>query len=157
VTPLTITGVEEGLAARRAIELGVAAATVGRLSPEQLAEFRAAVEATRPAETGFRIDEHLARYQGFHEYFVGLAGSPALVDAHRRVNTAAMIMSVTGARALGEEAYRVAVDSAYRHHSRLFAAYETANLPAAIAVIRKHIDDALVFTRRHMEAVGGEV
>jgi DNA-binding GntR family transcriptional regulator len=36
-------------------------------------------------------------------------------------------------------------------------AYEAGDLTAAIAVIRRHIDDALVFTRRHIEAVGGEV
>ena len=157
VTPLTVKGVEEGLEARRAIELGVAASTVGRLTQEQLAELRAAVEATKPADEGFDIGSHLAKYQGFHEYFVGLAGSPALVDAHRRVNTAAMIMSVTGARAMGEDGYRIAAKSAYRHHQRLLEAFETGNLPAAIAAIRQHIDDSLDFTRRHIEAVGGEV
>ena len=41
--------------------------------------------------------------------------------------------------------------------SRVLEAYEAGDLTAAIAVIRHHIDDALVFTRRHIEAVGGEV
>ena len=46
-------------------------------------------EATRPApQEQFDIDAHLDKYARFHEYFVGLAGSPALVDLHRRVNTA---------------------------------------------------------------------
>jgi flavin reductase (DIM6/NTAB) family NADH-FMN oxidoreductase RutF/DNA-binding FadR family transcriptional regulator len=156
VTPLTITGVVEGLEARRAIELGVATCTAGRLTPEQLDEFRAAVEATRPADD-FDVNDHLAKYAGFHEYFVGLAGSPALVDAHRRVNTAAMIMSVTGRRALGEDGYKVAAESAYRHHLRLLEAFEAGDLPAATAVINHHIDESLVFTRRHMEAVGGQL
>ena len=44
-----------------------------------------------------------------------------------------------------------------RHHVRVLQAYEAGDLTAAIAVIRRHIDDALVFTRRHIEAVGGEV
>ena len=40
VTALTVASVSEGLEARRAIELGVAASTVGRLSDEQLGELR---------------------------------------------------------------------------------------------------------------------
>ena len=39
----------------------------------------------------------------------------------------------------------------------MLEAYEAGDLTAAIGVIRHHIDDALVFTRRHIEAVGGEV
>ena len=158
VTPLTVASVTEGLEARRAIELGVAAATVGRLSDQQLEEFRGAVQETRPApQEQFDIDDHLDKYARFHEYFVGLAGSPALVDLHRRVNTANMIMSVTGERAIGAEAYQPAAQSAYRHHVRVLEAYEAGDLTAAIGVIRHHIDDALVFTRRHIEAVGGQV
>ena len=158
VTALTVASVSEGLEARRAIELGVAASTVGRLSDEQLGELRSAVERTRPAlQEQFDIEAHLDKYARFHEYFVGLAGSPALVDLHRRVNTANMIMSVTGERAIGADAYELAAHSAYRHHVRVLEAYEAGDLTAAIAVIRRHIDDALVFTRRHIEAVGGEV
>jgi DNA-binding GntR family transcriptional regulator len=136
----------------------VAAATVGRLSAQQLQELRVAVQETEPApQEQFDIDAHLDKYGRFHEYFVGLAGSPALVDLHRRVNTANMIMSVTGERAIGADAYEPAAQSAYRHHVRVLEAYEASDLTAAIAVIRHHIDDALVFTRRHIEAVGGEV
>lgn len=155
VTPLTVASVSEGLEARRAIELGVAASTVGRLSEQQLEEFRAAVEGTAP-EDEFDIDRHLEKYARFHEYFVGLAGSAALVDLHRRVNTAAMIMSITGER-VGADAYEPAAQSAYRHHLRLLEAYRASDLPAAIAVIRHHIDGSLAFTRRHIEAVGGAV
>ena len=156
VMPLTLTAVLEGLEARRAIELGVAACTVGRLSGEQLADLRAAVEATRPSEP-FDIDSLLSKYGEFHEYYVGLADSRALVDAHRRVNTAAMIMSVTGQHAVGEDGYGVAAERAYRHHVRLLEAYDAGDLTIAIGVIDHHIDDSIIFTRRHMEAVGGEV
>jgi len=155
VTPLTVASVSEGLEARRAIELGVAASTVGRLSQQQLEEFRAAVEGTAPQDD-FDIDRHLEKYGRFHEYFVGLAGSAALVDLHRRVNTAAMIMSITGER-VGADAYEPAAQSAYRDHLRLLKAYRASDLPAAITVIRHHIDGSLAFTRRHIETVGGAV
>ena len=162
VTPLTMAAVVDGLEARRAIELGVAASTVGRLSDAQLEEFRAAVRATRPAveeqaSAHFDMNAHLRKYVAFHEYFVGLAGSAALVDAHRRVDPAAMIMSVTGDRAVEHRAFAAAAESAYRHHGRLLEAYESGSLEAATATIRHHIDDALVYTRRYMEAVGGEL
>jgi DNA-binding GntR family transcriptional regulator len=66
-------------------------------------------------------------------------------------------MSVTGERALGADGYKVAAESAHRHHARLLEAFEAGDLPAATAVINHHIDESLGFTRRHMEAVGGEV
>ena len=157
VTPLTLEAVTDGLQARRAIELGVAACTVGRLSAEQLEEFRAAVEASRPAES-FDMDHYLEPYVAFHEFFVGLAGSSALVDAHRRVNTAAMIMSVTRQRgAVSDRALAAAADAAYQHHAGLLAAYEAGDLAAVTAAIQRHMDDAIVFTRRRLESVGGEL
>ena len=162
VAPLTLAAVDEGLRARRAIELGVAAATVGRLSIDALRRFRAAVERTRPADapdpfTPFDIDRYLATYGGFHAHFVGLADSPALVDAHRRVNAPAMIVRMTAPRALAHHAFRDAAQAAYRHHVELIEAYEAADPNAAAWTIRRHIDDALAFTRRYMAAVGGEV
>jgi flavin reductase (DIM6/NTAB) family NADH-FMN oxidoreductase RutF/DNA-binding GntR family transcriptional regulator len=157
IAPLTVAAVDEGLRARRAIELGVAAATVGRLSIEELRRFRAAVERTRPTEppdpfTPFDIDGYLATYGGFHAYFVGLADSPALVDAHRRVNAPAMIVRMTAPGARTPNAFRDAAQAAYRHHVELIEAYEAADPIAAAATIRRHIDDALAFTRRYMAA-----
>ena len=118
MTPLTVASVSEGLEARRAIELGVAASTVGRLSRAAAGGVPRRGGGDRAAATTFDIDRHLEKYARFHEYFVGLAGSAALVDLHRRVNTAAMIMSVTGERAIGADAYEPAAQSAYRHHLR---------------------------------------
>jgi len=157
VTPLTLAAVADGLQARRAIELGVAACTVGRLTDPQLQALAAAAEATRPA-TNLEVNSHLQNYSAFHEFFVGLAGSAALVDAHRRVNTAAMIMSVTRQRgADSDRALAAAAEAAYKHHMALLAAYEAGDLAAASATIQRHIDDAVVFTRRQLESVGGEL
>ena len=104
------------------------------------------------------MDHYLEPYVAFHEFFVGLAGSSALVDAHRRVNTAAMIMSVTSQRgAVSDRALAAAADAAYQHHAGLLAAYEAGDLAAATAAIQRHMDDAIVFTRRRLESVGGEL
>jgi flavin reductase (DIM6/NTAB) family NADH-FMN oxidoreductase RutF/DNA-binding FadR family transcriptional regulator len=158
ITPLTVESVAEALEAQRAIELGVAASTVGRLSPTQLKEFRAAVEAAQLAPVHlFVIQDHYAKYERFHTYFVGLAGSQALLDAHRRVNVAAMIMNATSAVTMDVQIYRPAAEAAYQGNLRLLEAYEASDLQAAIAVISRHIGESLKFTREHIEAAGGEL
>ena len=119
VTPLTVASVRR--AWRRAARSS-SASPPPRSDACRSSSWRSSAprcEATRPApHEQFDIDDHLEKYARFHEYFVGLAGSPALVDVHRRVNTAAMIMSVTGERAIGADAYEPAAQSAYRHHVR---------------------------------------
>jgi len=154
VTPVTVESVSEALAARRAIELGVAASTVGKLSAEQLDEFRAAVEATRPpAGAEFDVDHNVEQWTRFRRYFVGLVGSSALVDLHGRVNTAAMMLTGISYRA---EGHRPAAESGYRSLVRLFEAYEAGDMAAAISVIGEHIDDVLIFARQYIQDAGGE-
>lgn len=158
VTPLTLAGVEEGLRARLAIELGVVEITVGKASPDQIAELRALMDQSHPAPEGeFSMREYVPRYAAFHGAMVALAGSPALVDAHRRVNVPMMITSVTGARAARENADRRAADSAWRHARELVDAYEASDIAAARRTIRRHIEQSIDFTRRYMDAAGGQI
>ena len=157
VTPLTLDSVSAALAARRAIELGVVESTVGSLSAEQLDDFRAAVELTRPSPgDAFDITHYQEVWARFRRHFIGLVGSEALVDLHRRANTAAMILTATSSRADGPEAHRVAAESGYQFNLRLLAAYEAGDMAAAISVIREHVDDVLMFASRYIEASGGE-
>jgi len=160
IAPVDLRTLEDALDGRRAIEVGAVELSIGRTTPEELAELRRRMERTLPLIANGRfvdVHEYAAANAAFHEYFVGLAGSTALVDAHHRVNTAAMILSVTGARAVGQDGYEVAARSAYKHHVRLLEAYEAGDLAAAMETINHHIDTAVTFTRRHMEAVGGAV
>jgi hypothetical protein len=62
---------DDASVARRTIELGVVAATVGRVSADAVAELRRLMEAG--ADTAFR------------EHFVGLAGSASLLASYRRL------------------------------------------------------------------------
>jgi flavin reductase (DIM6/NTAB) family NADH-FMN oxidoreductase RutF len=149
--PPTLAAVEDGLRARRAIELGVVAGTVGRLSAPQLRTLRRAVRRTRPA-TPFDLDRHMVAYAGFHEDFVGLAGSPGLVDAHRRADAPALIVGLTRGRANG--ALARAARAGHGHCARLLAAYEAADPAAATAAIERHVVEALAFTRRYGDAAG---
>jgi flavin reductase (DIM6/NTAB) family NADH-FMN oxidoreductase RutF/DNA-binding FadR family transcriptional regulator len=158
VTPVTVESVAEALTARRTIETGVVVSTIGKMSEAQLAEFRAAVEATRPPlESEFDVGRYTQDLADFRRSFVGLAGSPALVDLHRRVNTIAMNMSVTGPKRVPVSEYVRAAERAYHHHLRLLEAYERSDLKLAITVIQEHIDDTFTYAQRHIEAVGGEL
>jgi len=158
VTPLTIEAVQVGLRARCAIELGVAAITVGQVADERVGELRALMEASRPApDDAFDMREYVARYSAFHEHMVRLADSPPLVDAHRRVNAPMMITSLTRQRAAEEHVERRAAEGAFRHHRELVEAYEARDLEGARLTITRHIEQSIEFTRRYMDAAGGQI
>jgi flavin reductase (DIM6/NTAB) family NADH-FMN oxidoreductase RutF/DNA-binding GntR family transcriptional regulator len=158
VTPLTLGAVHAGLRARCAIELGIATMTVGKVAPERVRELRALMEATRPApDDAFKMREYVSRYSAFHEQMVRLAESPSLLDAYRRVNAPMMITRLTSHRAGEERAERKAAKGAFRHHVELVAAYEAGDLELARRTITHHMETALKFTARYMDAAGGEI
>jgi flavin reductase (DIM6/NTAB) family NADH-FMN oxidoreductase RutF/DNA-binding GntR family transcriptional regulator len=156
VRPLSLEALQEGLTARCAIELGAAALTVGKLPADRLAELRQVVERSRPTPAeDFDMSVHLGRYSAVQEEFVRLSDSPALVDAYRRVNAPAMIMSLTTARAAKRSADHLAAEDAFRHHLALLDAYEAGDLELANREITSHMDHTITYTRRHMDAAGG--
>lgn len=158
VTPLTIDSVEQALRARHSIELGVASQTVGNVPPERIAELRELAEATGPEkfdEGGW--DAYLPSYLRFHEGVVGLADSPGLVDAYRRVNAPAMIVSMTAGRLAESGDDREATATSFGHHQELLDAYESGDIEAVNRAIQEHIDYSLMMCRRFMDGAGGEL
>jgi flavin reductase (DIM6/NTAB) family NADH-FMN oxidoreductase RutF/DNA-binding GntR family transcriptional regulator len=159
VAPLTLTAVEQALRARYAIELGAAGLTVGNVADDRVAELRRLREATDP-ETTFDKGgwaAYLPAYHAFHEGAIALADSPALVDAYRRVNAPAMIVSMTSARLAETGDDRQATATSFEHHGELVAAYEAGDLDAAKAALLAHIEYSLLMTRKFMDAAGGEI
>jgi 4-nitrophenol 2-monooxygenase / 4-nitrocatechol 4-monooxygenase, reductase component len=158
ITPLTLEAVQEGLQARCAIELGVARMAIRRLAPARLGELRELIARSRPtAAAFFDMRAHLPRYVAAAEGFVKLANSPALLDAYRRVNAPAMITSLTAASAAQLHFDQQAATDAYEHHLALLQAYEAGDLEAATEEIDRHIQHAIAYTQRHMDAAGGHV
>jgi len=159
VTPLTLVAVETALRARYAIELGVASLTVGKIPDDRLAELRELRDNTEPEKTFDQggWDTYLPAYHAFHEGVIALADSPPLVDAYRRVNAPAMIISMTSARLAESGDDRQATATSFEHHGELLAAYEAGDLDAANAAILAHIEYSLLMTRRFMDAAGGEI
>jgi flavin reductase (DIM6/NTAB) family NADH-FMN oxidoreductase RutF/DNA-binding FadR family transcriptional regulator len=158
VIPLTEEAVDHALRARYAIELGAASLSVGSVPRERMAEVRALMEKAGPAlfdEGGW--DAYLPAYLAFHEAVVGLAGSPALVEAYRRVNAPAMIINMTAARLAEAGVDREATIVSDGHHRALMDAYAVGNLAEATRAILAHIDYSMLMTRQFMDAAGGQL
>ncbi len=147
--------------ARCAIEVGAAAASIGRADGERLAEVERSLEATRPEHfdrsDAFDLDGYLAAYLAFHESVVALADAPMLVDAYRRVNAPALIVSLTRARLAEVGADRKSAETAFGHHRELLEGYRAGELAAVTRAIVIHSQFALDVARQHMAAAGGEL
>jgi flavin reductase (DIM6/NTAB) family NADH-FMN oxidoreductase RutF/DNA-binding FadR family transcriptional regulator len=158
VTPLTAEAVSHALRARYAIELGAAALSVGSVPRDRMAEVRELMEAAGPGrfdEGGW--DAYLPKYLAFHEAIVGLAGSPALVEAYRRANAPAMIINMTAARLAQAGVDREATEVSDAHHRSLVDAYASGNLAEANRAILAHIDYSMLMCRQFMDAAGGQL
>jgi flavin reductase (DIM6/NTAB) family NADH-FMN oxidoreductase RutF/DNA-binding GntR family transcriptional regulator len=158
ITPLTLTAVEEAWRARCAIELGVAALTVGKASAERIAELRRLADAARPAPPEeYRMDNWVKTYNAFHEGMVSLADSGPLLDAYRRVNAPAMILSLTQNRMEELGLDREQSETAHEHIAQVVAGYQSSNLDATTEAIIRHTEFASEVARRFMDAQGGSI
>jgi 4-nitrophenol 2-monooxygenase / 4-nitrocatechol 4-monooxygenase, reductase component len=158
ITPLTLEAVEEAWRARCAIELGVAALTVGKVSTERIAELRRLADASRPAPPeAFRMDAWVKTYSAFHEGMVSLADSAPLLDAYRRVNAPAMILSLTQTRMEELGLDREQSQTAHEHIAQVVAGYESADLDATTQAIIRHDEFASEVATRFMDAQGGSI
>jgi flavin reductase (DIM6/NTAB) family NADH-FMN oxidoreductase RutF/DNA-binding FadR family transcriptional regulator len=153
VTPMTVRISDEIFDARCAVEIGVAEATVGRLTVEQHAEFRRLMEETLPLIRDNRfvdIGAYAHANDRFHAYHVSLVGSAPLSEAYARLTNLGLI-----ARTLSPE--DEASSDLVEDHRRLVEAYDTAALETAKRVIRQHAERAKETHRRAIEAAGGEI
>ena len=158
VVPLTLHALQEALRARCAIELGVAETCVGAVTAEQLSALRDAVSESYPApDASFDMRTHLVKYQEMNERFIKLAECGALLETYRRVDTPAMIVSLTAARAAARGADRDAALDAYQHHVELLHAYEIGDREAVCAAVERHSRHTITYTKRYMVAAGGKV
>jgi flavin reductase (DIM6/NTAB) family NADH-FMN oxidoreductase RutF/DNA-binding GntR family transcriptional regulator len=158
ITPLTLEAVEEAWRARCAIELGVAGLTVGKLSGQRVAELRRLADAARPAPPAeFQMNTWLPTYNAFHEAMVSLADSAPLLDAYRRVNAPAMILSLTQTRMEELGLDREQSQTAHEHIAELVDAYESSDLDAATRAIVRHDEFASEVAVRFMGEQGGTI
>jgi DNA-binding GntR family transcriptional regulator len=149
--------VREAWKARCAIELGVAALTVGKVSDGEVISLRRLSEAARPVDVNFSLDAWLPSYNAFHEGLVALARSETLTEAYRRVNAPGAILSVTQKQMELQGLDRAQCMTAYGHSREVVAAYEAGDLVAAQAAIIRHDEFSTEVAVRFMDTQGGSI
>jgi 4-nitrophenol 2-monooxygenase / 4-nitrocatechol 4-monooxygenase, reductase component len=153
VRPVTAEVSDEAHDARCAIELGVAARTVGQVPAEDVAHLRELMERTEPLVAEGRFVDVAAYTElnaAFHTAVVGLARNQSLSEAYDRLGiTGLMVSSLTPDSLIGQEVVE--------DHRRLVEAYEQGDLPGALTVITAHNDHAKQTSRRAIETAGGQL
>jgi flavin reductase (DIM6/NTAB) family NADH-FMN oxidoreductase RutF/DNA-binding GntR family transcriptional regulator len=153
VKPVTAESSEQAFDARCAMELGVAATTVGQVPRERIEALRALMEETVPLVSGGRfvdVEAYTRHNEAFHNALVDLADNPTLADAYRRLGVAGLMVSLLRE---GTEAGQEIVDD----HRAIVDAYERGSLLDAVEVIKRHNGNAKETTRRAIVAAGGEL
>jgi flavin reductase (DIM6/NTAB) family NADH-FMN oxidoreductase RutF len=158
VRPLTLQGVQEAWRARCAIELGSATLITGNLSDESLAELSVLAAAARPvAPDEFHMDAWLPAYNAFHERVVELSGSASLLEAYRRVNAPAAILSVTQRQMESAGMDREQAETAHGHICELVDGLAQGDIAAAHSAIVRHEEFSTEVAVRFMNQQGGEI
>ena len=153
VKPVTPETSEQAFDARCAMELGVAATTVGQVPQHRVAALRQLMEQTVPliAEGHFVDVEAYTRHnEAFHNAIVELADNPTLTDAYQRLGVAGLMVSLFRE---GTEAGQEIIDD----HRAIVEAYERGSLIDAVEVIKQHNENAKETTRRAIVAAGGQL
>ncbi|MDT0352402.1 flavin reductase [Pseudonocardia charpentierae] len=153
VRPVTPESSEHAFDARCAMELGAAAMTVGQVPRQRIAVLRALMEETVPLVSDGRfvdIEAYTRHNEAFHNALVDLADNPALADPYRRLGVAGLMVSLLRE---GSEAHAEIIDD----HRAIVDAYERGSLLDAVAVIKRHNENAKENTRRAIVAAGGVI
>src|SRR5690625_3053700 len=140
------------LNARMGLELAVSELMIGKLTEEQLKQFRRLAEETHSylVDDGdsFKDAEGFVRSNdAFHEYLFGICDNPTFFDSYRRLNvTAQMAEALQNNNWLAPEITR--------EHFELVEAFENEDLEAVRRITLSHNDFARATMRR---AIDGEV
>jgi DNA-binding GntR family transcriptional regulator len=153
VQPVDVAASDDAHDAKLAIELGAAELTVGRLTVEQVAEFRLLARATGShlRDNHFTdVESYIAANTAFHAFPIKASGIRTLVEAYDHLSLPELMSRVlTG----GVEVSSHLVDD----HLELVDAYERADLAAAKKVIVRHNERAKATQRVGIERAGGQV
>ena len=153
VKPVTPETSEQAFDARCAMELGVAATTVGQVPPDRVVALRMLMEETVPLVVEGRfvdVEAYTRHNEAFHNAIVELADNPTLIDAYQRLGVAGLMVSLLRE---GTEAGQEIIDD----HRAIVEAYERGSLLDAVEVIKRHNENAKNTTRQAIVAAGGQL
>jgi 4-nitrophenol 2-monooxygenase / 4-nitrocatechol 4-monooxygenase, reductase component len=157
INPIDVKTSDDTFDARCAIELGAADLAIGRLSENELAEFRKLMEETLPLVSGNRFvdfERYVEANTAFHEYLVGLAKSSALLDAYRRLSIDGIMWRIIW-RTI--PVFDQASEELTADHQRIVEAYEKGDKELAKQAIVTHTEHSKLTNRKAIEAAGGLV
>jgi DNA-binding GntR family transcriptional regulator len=124
--------------------------TVGKLSDEQLSEFRRLAEATAPAVADGRFADAAAYREtnaAFHAFLVEATGNATLIESHRRLSVLDYMAQVL---APGVDV----VGDIVQDHRDLVAALERGDLAAARDLVVSHTEHAKATMRAGLAKAG---
>jgi DNA-binding GntR family transcriptional regulator len=153
VKPVTPQSSEQAFDARCAMELGVAASTVGHIPEDRVAALRKLMAETVPYVKEGRfvdVEAYTRHNETFHNAIVELADNPMLSDAYQRLGVAGLMVSLLRE---GSQAGPEIIDD----HRAIVEAYERGSLEDAMSVISRHNENAKETTRRAILAAGGQI
>jgi NAD(P)H-flavin reductase len=142
---------DEAFDARMALELGAAQLVLGRLTADQLAEYRRLAEATRQYikdgqftdPVGFRETN-----SAFHLFLIEATGNSTLVDAYRTLLVQEYMSQVL------KPSVEVVGDIA-QDHVDIVGAFEQADFDRLRSLISEHTEHAKATMRAGIEKPGG--
>jgi GntR family transcriptional regulator, rspAB operon transcriptional repressor len=130
VTALTASALADGYDVRLGLELHAAERAIGRTTPKRLRRFRELLEQSSDAVSHEEWDTANA---AFHEHQVDLAGNALLSRFYRELSVNLMMQVIRGGKLEGGSYLAT-------EHGAIVEAFEAADLEAAQAAIRAHID-----------------
>jgi len=142
---------DEAFDARMALELGAVQLTMGRLTDEQLAEFRRLAEATAPAVAEGHFTDAAAYREtnaAFHGFLIEATGNATLINAHRQLS---VLDYMAQALAPGVDV----IGDIVQDHRDLVAAFEREDLAAARDIVVSHTEHAKATMRAGIEKAAG--
>lgn len=153
IVPFDVRTSDDTFEARCAVELGVIATTVGRVTPEQLAELRRRFEDMAALLVGERFvdfDRYLDANYAFHEGLVSLARNPALTAAFGRLSIKHVMTRSFGSTPVTSQSFIEA-------QRQITEAYEQGDAAAARAAVLRYTGLAKDRVREILSQTGGRL
>jgi DNA-binding GntR family transcriptional regulator len=142
----------EAFDARMALELGAASMVCGKLTADQLAEYRRLADATATHISGNKFSDSAGFREAnaaFHLFPVQATGNPTLVDAHRKL----LVTEYMG------EVLTLTTDlvgDITHDHREIVDAFEKGDFERLRAVMVEHNEHAKLTMKAGIEAAGNK-
>jgi len=153
VIPLDARVSDAAFDARCAIELGVVALTVGKVTSFQLDELRQRFDLMARMMRDDRFvdfDRYLDANQAYHEGIVRLAGNPVLTAAFGRLSLRTVMARSFGATPVTSQKF-------VQSQRAILDAYEHGDAGAAAAAVQEYTEMAKIRAHEVLAKVGGQL